>query len=121
MFIVYLVAPKLFVSAHAFGIALLTSFLGIASCRFLCVPRTDTRLSRRVLILGVGNRAMQIASLRRRSDRQGVTIVGFVDFGTEPRIVHGRTLPSNMMWMKSWSHWTNDAMRFLSLRYWNAR
>jgi sugar transferase (PEP-CTERM system associated) len=92
MFIVYLVAPKLFVSAHAFGIALLTSFLGIASCRFLCVPRTDTRLSRRVLILGVGNRAMQIASLRRRSDRQGVTIVGFVDFGTEPRIVHGRTI-----------------------------
>lgn len=92
MSIVWVVDPGLVVGARAFVIALLASFLGIASCRFLCVPRTDFRWSRRVLVLGVGNRALQIASLRRRSDRHGVTIVGFVDIGVDERVVQGRAV-----------------------------
>jgi sugar transferase (PEP-CTERM system associated) len=43
-------------------------------------------------VLGVGNRALQIASLRRRSDRHGVTIVGFVDIGVDERVVQGRAV-----------------------------
>jgi sugar transferase (PEP-CTERM system associated) len=89
---IWMVYPNLFLGSGAFGAALFASFVGIASCRFLCVPRTDTRLSRRVLVLGVGHRALQISSLRRRSDRHGVTIVGFVDIGSEPVVVQGRTI-----------------------------
>jgi sugar transferase (PEP-CTERM system associated) len=40
-------------------------------------------LTRRVLVLGTGERARQIENLRRASDRQGVTIVGFVDIGKQ--------------------------------------
>ena len=89
---IWTVFPELFLGGGAYGAALVASFLGISSCRFLCVPRTDTRLSRRVLVLGVGNRALQIAGLRRRSDRLGVTIVGFVDTGREKVAVRGRTV-----------------------------
>jgi sugar transferase (PEP-CTERM system associated) len=89
---IWVMFPDLFIGGRAIGTALLASFVGIASCRFLCVPRTDTRLSRRVMVLGVGHRALQISSLRRRSDRHGVTIVGFVDIGSEPVVVQGRTI-----------------------------
>ncbi|MFO1435816.1 MAG: TIGR03013 family XrtA/PEP-CTERM system glycosyltransferase [Gammaproteobacteria bacterium] len=92
IFCIWLMSPQLFIGGRAFGAALVASFVGIASCRFLCVPRTDTRLSRRVLVLGVGHRALQISSLRRRSDRHGVTIVGFVDIGSEPVVVQGRKI-----------------------------
>ena len=79
--------PELVVGNGAFGIALAASFLGITSCRFLCMPRTDTRLRHRVLVLGVGNRAKKISRLRRRSDQHGVTVVGFVDLGVGPRMI----------------------------------
>src|SRR3990172_3845726 len=62
MLAVYAINPDLFVDGGTLGIALVASFLGIASCRFLCIPRTNTRLRRRVLVLGVGNRARSIAN-----------------------------------------------------------
>ena len=87
MFAVSKSYPELFVGGGAFTIALAASFLGIASCRFLCMPRTDTRLRHRVLVLGVGNRAKKISRMRRKSDQHGVTIAGFVDLGIGPRVV----------------------------------
>lgn len=84
--------PEFSVGGGAFSIALLASFLGIASCRFLCMPRTDTQLRHRVLVLGVGNRAKNISRLRRRSDQHGVTIVGFVDLGVGPRVVDAHNI-----------------------------
>jgi sugar transferase (PEP-CTERM system associated) len=79
--------PDLFVGGGAFSIALIASFLGIASCRFLCMSRTDSQLRRRVLVLGVGNRAKKILRMRRRSDQHGVSIIGFVDLGVGARLV----------------------------------
>jgi sugar transferase (PEP-CTERM system associated) len=54
------------------------AFVGISSCRFLYVPRTETLLRRRALVVGAGAEAALIESLRRASDRRGIHIVGYV-------------------------------------------
>lgn len=81
------VVPGLTLGGSAFGTALVASFIGISSCRFLCFHRTDNRLSRRVLVLGCGERARQIRNLRRRTDRSGVDIVGFVRVGADRCVI----------------------------------
>jgi sugar transferase (PEP-CTERM system associated) len=84
---VYLFAPRLVFDGAPFAVALLASFLGIATCRILCSANTNERFSRRVLVLGAGERAKQIENLRRASDRQGVTLVGFIDIGIDTQAV----------------------------------
>ncbi len=74
----FLVFPEFMLDGNVFAIALGSSFFGIASCRFLCFQTTDNQLKRKVLVLGVGERAQQIDSLRRRTDHSGVSIVGYV-------------------------------------------
>jgi sugar transferase (PEP-CTERM system associated) len=85
MIAISLLSPGLIVGGLSFGVALLSSFIGIASCRLLCYSRTDSDLSRRILVLGVGNKAQQIDNLRRASDRVGIKILGFIDIGKDPR------------------------------------
>ncbi len=83
----YLALPTLIMRGMAIGVALASSFIGIATCRLVCSATTDARFARRVLVLGVGERARQIENLRRASDRTGVTLVGFVDIGIDTRLV----------------------------------
>ncbi len=84
---VWLVAPALVVGSHAFALALACSFIGIASCRFIAYQNTDARMTRRVMVLGVGDRAAQIDKLRRASGRDGISVVGYVDIGTDQAAV----------------------------------
>ena len=88
MGLVSLVFPGLMVRPFVFGVALASSFLGIATCRLVCFATTDARFSRRVLVLGVGERALQIENLRRASDRVGITLIGYVDIGVGPQMVN---------------------------------
>ncbi len=83
----YLALPTLIMRGMAIGVALASSFIGIATCRLVCSATTDARFARRVLVLGVGERARQIENLRRASDRTGITLVGFVDIGIDTRLV----------------------------------
>jgi sugar transferase (PEP-CTERM system associated) len=83
----YFVYPPLTVGWPAFGVALLCSFIGIATCRLICSAHTDAQFCRRVLVLGVGERAKQIENLRRSSDRLGISIVGYVDIGVDQQLV----------------------------------
>ncbi len=88
MAMVYAVMPQLFPGRWVFLLALICAFLGIVSCRFLAYQRTDMRLTRNVLVLGAGEKASQIQRLRRRTDRLGVNIVGFVDVvGSGPMVL----------------------------------
>lgn len=81
------VFPKVLIGWPAFGVALVCSFIGIATCRLICFTQTDARFSRRVLVVGVGERAKQIENLRRSADRVGISVVGFVDIGIDAKIV----------------------------------
>lgn len=85
---VYLFAPGMLPNGAPFAAALLASFIGIATCRILCSANTNERFSRRVLVLGAGERAKQIENLRRASDRQGITLVGFIDIGIDTQAVN---------------------------------
>jgi sugar transferase (PEP-CTERM system associated) len=87
MGIVYLALPTLMIHGTAFVVALLSSFVGIATCRLVCSATTAARFARRVLVLGIGERARQIENLRRSSDRTGITLVGFIDIGIDPQVV----------------------------------
>ncbi len=92
MGLVSLAFPVLMVRPFVFGAALVSSFLGIATCRLVCFATTDARFSRRVLVLGVGERALQIENLRRASDRAGITLVGYIDIGLGPQMVNSASV-----------------------------
>ncbi len=84
---VYVIEPQLVLGGASIFVALIASFIGIATCRIVCSAKTDARFSRRVLVLGVGDRAKQIENLRRASDRLGITLVGFIDIGIDQQVV----------------------------------
>ena len=83
MGLVYFLLPELVVGTQAFSVALASSFIGIATCRLLCLSHTDASCTKRVLVMGAGERARQIQNLRRASDRVGITIVGYLDVGAD--------------------------------------
>lgn len=85
-------APQLALGGNAFLAALAASFIGISSCRFLCFHRTDHRLAKRVLVLGCGEKAERIGRMRRRTDRSGVDILGFVKLGNGRQVVRDRLI-----------------------------
>jgi sugar transferase (PEP-CTERM system associated) len=64
------------------GILALSAFFAFCSVLvtrgFLSQVVDEGAFRRRVLVYGAGSRALAIASLRRRSDRRGFTVVGYV-------------------------------------------
>jgi sugar transferase (PEP-CTERM system associated) len=67
---------------------LLLSFLLLAAARGLFLSFVDHEIfRRRVLVLGAGDRAASLLSLRRRSDQRGFRIVGFVPAPGDTRVI----------------------------------
>ncbi|QGX41433.1 TIGR03013 family XrtA/PEP-CTERM system glycosyltransferase [Permianibacter aggregans] len=74
----YLV-PDLYVGRGAFAWSLGVAFLALLISRFVYLQFTNTALlSRRVLIVGTGKAAQTLEQLKRRSDWQGVSLIGFL-------------------------------------------
>jgi sugar transferase (PEP-CTERM system associated) len=75
----YYVVPALEIGR---GMLALTTFVALASCivaRLLFERIVDQDLfKRRVLVYGAGRRASSLLELRRRSDRRGFRLVGFI-------------------------------------------
>jgi len=84
--IVYYLVPSLFVGRGALLIAASVAFVGSAIVRVVFDRVVDEDMfKRRVLVFGAGRRAGSIARLRRRSDRRGFTVVGYlIADGDEP-------------------------------------
>ena len=80
LIVLYYIVPQVYVGRGVMGIALLLGFVAVMAFRALFLRLVDAEvLKRRVLILGVGERAAQIHQrMRRRSDRRGFRVVGFV-------------------------------------------
>jgi sugar transferase (PEP-CTERM system associated) len=77
--IVFYLIPQLFLGRGALLLIAVISFLSAAVLRILFERLVDEEIfKRRVLVYGTGRRAASIASLRRRSDRRGFTVVGYV-------------------------------------------
>jgi sugar transferase (PEP-CTERM system associated) len=76
---VFYTVPDLWLGRGVLALSSLFALLGAALCRGVFVRMMDEALfKRRVLVYGVGQRTAAIAGLRRRSDRRGFEIVGFV-------------------------------------------
>ncbi|MEP7041522.1 MAG: TIGR03013 family XrtA/PEP-CTERM system glycosyltransferase [Dokdonella sp.] len=83
--VVYYVIPQARIGRGILALALLIGFIAIAAFRALAMRLVDVdSLKRRVLVLGAGSRASLIPqTMRRRADRRGFSIVGFVPQGEE--------------------------------------
>ena len=87
--VAYYVVPQAYVGRGVLGIGLVIGFIAVTALRALFLRLVEVEsFKRRVLILGAGVRASQIHSrMRRRSDRRGFTVVGFVPRAGEQLVV----------------------------------
>ena len=80
LIVAYYVIPQAYVGRGVLSIALVLGFVAVTAFRagFLRLVEVEA-FKRRILVLGASERASQIHSrLRRRSDRRGFTVVGFL-------------------------------------------
>lgn len=80
--LVFYIFPGIYLGRGAFALTVLVSFVLIVCARFTFFNIVDERLfRRRILVYGAGERAGNLMQLRRRSDRRGFNIIGFVRAG----------------------------------------
>jgi len=85
MSVAFYLFPSLFLGRGVFGIAYLIAFAGVIASRVAYIAIVNREaLNRRVLVLGAGEKAGYINRLlRRRLDRRGFTIVGYIPLNNE--------------------------------------
>jgi len=90
----YYVIPQAYVGRGVLGMALAIGFLATATFRWLFMRLVELEaLKRRVVVLGAGQRAAQIHNrMRRRSDRRGFCLVGYVQGPNETVLVPAELL-----------------------------
>lgn len=93
--VAYYVVPQAYVGRGVLALALIIAFLALLLFRMLFMRLVEMdALKRRVLFLGAGVRASQFHNLmRRRSDRRGFNVVGYLPRPGEPVAVpHERVM-----------------------------
>lgn len=92
--VVYYLIPQARIGRGILALALLLGFFAVALFRALAMRLVDVdALKRRVLVIGAGARAAQIPqTMRRRADRRGFSIVGYVAHASEQVSVPGDRL-----------------------------
>ena len=91
---IFYLIPNLWIGRGVMALAAFGGLCGTATSRFIFARVVDESVfKRRVLVYGAGGAATAIAELRRRSDRRGFSLAGFVAAPGEPRVVEsGRLL-----------------------------
>lgn len=88
MGVIFAIMPSMYMGPDAFVVAMATALLGIAASRLLFYSVADHDvLKKRVLVLGAGQEAHEIAMLRRRTDRRGIKILGYVHLRNEKDVI----------------------------------
>lgn len=99
VFLVFLfyVFPDLLVGRRSMGLSLLITAVIVIAIRLVFLNYFDFEwMKRRIMILGTGKYAVEIAQLlRRKDDRRGISIVGFVHLPREVPIVKGNIIEHN--------------------------
>jgi len=83
--LLYYLFPQLYLGRGAFGLALLIAFFMVGTIRPIFFYYVDKDILKvRVLVFGAGEYAASISNrLRRRVDRRGFKVVGYVQAGNE--------------------------------------
>ncbi len=88
--IIFFMFPMMYFGRGLFVLTLVISFIGIVIVRLMFEVWIDKHtLNKKVLVLGVGEKAGWINNLRRRSDQRGVSIAGFYGNESEHVCVDG--------------------------------
>ncbi|WP_456998845.1 TIGR03013 family XrtA/PEP-CTERM system glycosyltransferase [Luteimonas sp. A534] len=85
LLVLYYIVPTVQIGRGVLALALTLGFLLITAFRFLSARLVDVEtLKQRVLVIGAGQRAALIEQrLRRRADRRGFSLIGYVPYGPE--------------------------------------
>jgi len=103
MSLMFYLFPSFFLGRGVLAIAFSIAFFGVVSSRFVYINVVDGKnLNRRVLVLGVGQKAKLIDELlKRRSDRRGFVIVGYLPLNNEKPVINiDKIVPYNMTLIK---------------------
>lgn len=86
--LLYYLIPHLYLGRGVFGLAILIAFFMVGTIRPMFFYYVDKDILKiRVLVLGAGDKAASInRRLRRKVDRRGFRIVGYVRLDTDPRV-----------------------------------
>ena len=87
--LIFYLLPGLFLGRGIMAISYVTAFFAVGTVRAIFLETADSKLfKKRVLVYGAGHTASHIDSkLRRRSDRRGFDIVGYVLLDGQDRMV----------------------------------
>lgn len=86
--VVVYVFPSVAFGRGVLGLTMIVALLGCFALRMLFMhAASENALKRRVLVYGTGRRAAAFLQLRRRTDRRGFTVAGFLRAGDEPELV----------------------------------
>lgn len=98
MMLVFYIFPEMFIGRGAFGLVLLCGFPLLLLTRMAFLRLVDHHLlNQRVLVVGTGKLAQQLAMLRRKSDWRGVTLVGFFHIkGEHDEVEPAKILPKEL-------------------------
>jgi sugar transferase (PEP-CTERM system associated) len=94
---IYSLSPDVPVSHKVLALAGFIAWVVLLAIRFLGMRLIDEEaFKRRIVVLGAGRNAGRIASLRRRSDRRGFVVIGYVPLDGEAIAVpQDRLLPTD--------------------------
>ncbi len=82
--IIFFMFPEMYFGRGLFVLTLVIAFIGIIIARLIFESWVDKHtLNKKVLVLGVGEKAGWVNNLRRRSDQRGISIVGFYGLDSE--------------------------------------
>lgn len=86
--LIFYAMPFLYTGRGVLFLALAVAFVLMVAVRLQFMRLVDEKMfKRRVLVFGAGEKALSLARLRRRSDRRGFAIVGYVpDSGDSPTV-----------------------------------
>lgn len=82
--IIFFMFPEMYFGRGLFVLTLLIAFIGVVFTRLIFESWVDKHnLNKKVLILGVGDKAKWVNNLRRRADQRGISIAGFYNPASE--------------------------------------
>jgi sugar transferase (PEP-CTERM system associated) len=84
----FYILPNVWLGRGVIAYAAVVAFVAVTASRYVFAHVVDDDVfKRRVLVYGTGQRASSIARLRRRSDRRGFVVVGYMQPDDESRFV----------------------------------
>jgi sugar transferase (PEP-CTERM system associated) len=86
LMVLYYAVPPAYIGRGVLGITLVLGYLIVALWRVLFLGIVDADLfKRRVVMLGAGERAAEVArKMRRKTDQRGFKVLGYVPIGADP-------------------------------------